>query len=82
MRFAKHSAANTLVQDEMKSVELCQAYILMSIYAVPERSWDKDQTWLYTGLAVKYAHRGMFFFIVLTYQQHCDCSTLGSNAKN
>ncbi|KAK0234469.1 hypothetical protein EDD85DRAFT_774367 [Armillaria nabsnona] len=55
MHFAKHSAANALVQDEMKSVELCQAYILMSMYAVPERSWDRDQTWLYTGLAVSIA---------------------------
>ncbi|KAK0440535.1 hypothetical protein EV421DRAFT_2083664 [Armillaria borealis] len=54
-RFAKHSAANALVQDEMKSVELCQTYILMSIYAVPEKSWDRDQSWLYTGVAVSIA---------------------------
>ncbi|KAG1853069.1 hypothetical protein F4604DRAFT_1933338 [Suillus subluteus] len=31
MHFAKHSAANALI-DGWKSVELCQAYILMSIY--------------------------------------------------
>ncbi|PBK66466.1 hypothetical protein ARMSODRAFT_851481, partial [Armillaria solidipes] len=55
MCFAKHSAADALVLDEMKSVELCQAYLLMSIYAVPERSWDRDQTWLYMGLAVSIA---------------------------
>ncbi|KAK0234481.1 hypothetical protein EDD85DRAFT_84347 [Armillaria nabsnona] len=55
MRFAKHSAANALIQDEMKSIELCQAYILMSIYSVPERSWDRDQSWLYTGLAISIA---------------------------
>ncbi|PBK98248.1 hypothetical protein ARMGADRAFT_572182 [Armillaria gallica] len=55
MHFAKNSAANALVLDEMKSVELCQAHILMSIYAVPERSWDRDQSWLYTGLAVSIA---------------------------
>ncbi|PBK66477.1 hypothetical protein ARMSODRAFT_960039 [Armillaria solidipes] len=55
MRFAKHSAANALVQDEMKSVELCQAYILMSIYAVPERNWDRDLSWLYTGVAISMA---------------------------
>ncbi|KAK0187335.1 fungal-specific transcription factor domain-containing protein [Armillaria mellea] len=55
MRLAKHSAANALVQDEMKSVELCQAYILMSIYAVPERSWDRDLSWLYTGVAISMA---------------------------
>lgn len=55
MRFAKHSAANALVQDEMKSVELCQAFILMSIYAIPERSWDRDLSWLYTGVAISMA---------------------------
>ncbi|PBK66476.1 hypothetical protein ARMSODRAFT_1021282 [Armillaria solidipes] len=55
MHCAKRLAANALVLDEMKSVELCQAYILMSIYAAPERSWDRDQTWLYMGLAVNIA---------------------------
>ncbi|KAK0440547.1 hypothetical protein EV421DRAFT_1712361, partial [Armillaria borealis] len=55
MHIAKHSAANALIQDEMKSVELCQTYILMSIYAVPEKSWDRDQSWLYTGLAISIA---------------------------
>ncbi|KAK0452932.1 fungal-specific transcription factor domain-containing protein [Desarmillaria tabescens] len=55
MRFAKHSAANALIHDEMKSIELCQAYILMSMYAVPQKSWDRDQSWLYTGLAISIA---------------------------
>ncbi|KAK0502109.1 hypothetical protein EDD18DRAFT_681233 [Armillaria luteobubalina] len=55
MHFAKKSAANALIHDEIKSVELCQAYILMSIYTIPERSWDRDQTWLYTGLAISIA---------------------------
>ncbi|KAJ7573951.1 fungal-specific transcription factor domain-containing protein [Mycena floridula] len=54
MHFAKHSAQNTLI-DGWKSVELCQAYILMSIYAVPARRWEKDQSWLYTGLAIRIA---------------------------
>ncbi|KAK0214503.1 hypothetical protein IW262DRAFT_1466262 [Armillaria fumosa] len=55
MHFAKHLAANALVQDEMKSVELCQAYILMSLYAIPQRSWERDQSWLYMGLAISIA---------------------------
>ncbi|KAF8634663.1 hypothetical protein AX15_000766 [Amanita polypyramis BW_CC] len=54
MHFAKHSAANALV-DGWKSVELCQAYILMSIYAVPARRWEEDRSWLYTGLAIRMA---------------------------
>lgn len=54
MHFAKHSAANALI-DGWKSVELCQAYILMSIYAVPARKWEEDRSWLYTGLAARIA---------------------------
>ena len=41
--------------DGWKSVELCQAYILMSIYAVPARRWEEDRSWLYTGLAIRIA---------------------------
>ncbi|KAF8881560.1 hypothetical protein BD779DRAFT_1545499 [Infundibulicybe gibba] len=54
MHFAKHSAANALING-WKSVELCQAYILMSIYAVPARRWEDDRSWLYTGLAIRIA---------------------------
>lgn len=54
MHFAKHSAANALI-DGWKSVELCQAYILMSIYAVPARRWEEDRSWLYAGLAIRFA---------------------------
>ncbi|KAJ7860084.1 hypothetical protein B0H14DRAFT_3624646 [Mycena olivaceomarginata] len=54
MHFAKHSAANALI-DRWKSVELCQAYILMSTYAVPARKGEEDRSWLYTGLAIRLA---------------------------
>ncbi|KAF7318088.1 hypothetical protein HMN09_00316700 [Mycena chlorophos] len=54
MHFAKHSAATALI-DGWKSVELVQAYILMSIYAVPARRWEEDRSWLYTGLAIRLA---------------------------
>ncbi|KAF8198312.1 hypothetical protein K438DRAFT_1584084 [Mycena galopus ATCC 62051] len=54
MHFAKHSAANALI-DGWKSVELCQAYILLSIYPVPARKWEEDRSWLYTGLAIRIA---------------------------
>ncbi|KIK36949.1 hypothetical protein CY34DRAFT_16042 [Suillus luteus UH-Slu-Lm8-n1] len=52
MHFAKHTAANALIYG-WKSVELCQAYILISIYAVPARRWEEDRSWLYTGLAAR-----------------------------
>ncbi|KAI6043555.1 fungal-specific transcription factor domain-containing protein [Pisolithus marmoratus] len=54
MHFAKHAAANALI-DGWKTVELCQAYILMSIYTVPARKWEEDRSWLYTGLAIRIA---------------------------
>jgi hypothetical protein len=54
MHFAKRAAANALV-DGGKSVELCQAYILMSIYAVPVPRWEEDRSWLYAGLAIRCA---------------------------
>ena len=54
MHFAKSAAANALI-DGWKSVELCQAYILMSIYSVPARRWEEDRSWLYTGLAIRIA---------------------------
>ncbi|KAF7305162.1 hypothetical protein MKEN_01231400 [Mycena kentingensis (nom. inval.)] len=54
MHFAKHSASTALV-DGWKSVELCQAYILMSLFAVPARKWEEDRSWLYAGLAIRLA---------------------------
>ena len=54
MHFAKHAAATALI-DGWKSVELCQAYILMAVYAVPARRWEEDRSWLYIGLAIRLA---------------------------
>jgi len=51
MHFAKSAASSTLING-WKSVELCQAYILISIYAVPVPRWEEDHGWLYTGLAI------------------------------
>ncbi|KAF8579154.1 hypothetical protein K439DRAFT_1360225 [Ramaria rubella] len=54
MHFAKSAAATSLI-DGWKSVELCQAYLLMSIYSVPARRWEEDRSWLYLGLAIRIA---------------------------
>lgn len=53
MHFAKHAAANALI-DGWKSVELCQAYILLSTYGVPAKRWEEDRSWLYIGLAIRF----------------------------
>jgi len=54
MHFAKHAAANALI-DGWKSVELCQAYILLGTYGVPAKNWEEDRSWLYIGLAIRFA---------------------------
>ncbi|KAI0738159.1 hypothetical protein C8Q80DRAFT_1222509 [Daedaleopsis nitida] len=54
MHFAKHAAASALLNG-WKSVELSQAYLLMSLYGVPARRWEEDRNWLYTGLAIRIA---------------------------
>lgn len=74
MHFAKHSAANALI-DGWKSVELCQAYILMSIYAVPARRWEEDRSWLYTGLAARYATYILPAFTSMAYYPHFRIAT-------
>lgn len=50
MHFAKTCAATAFV-DGTKSVELVQAYFLMSIYGLPARRWEEDRSWFYGGLA-------------------------------
>ncbi|TCD66046.1 hypothetical protein EIP91_001854 [Steccherinum ochraceum] len=54
MHFAKHAAANALITG-WKSVELAQAYILLSVFTVPERRWEENRGWLYIGLASRLA---------------------------
>lgn len=53
MHFARHAAANALI-DGWKSVELCQAYILLNTYGVPAKRWEEDRSWLYIGLAIRF----------------------------
>lgn len=35
-------------------MELAQAYILLSVFTVPERRWEENRGWLYIGLASRY----------------------------
>ncbi|KAF7373016.1 hypothetical protein MSAN_00509000 [Mycena sanguinolenta] len=54
MHFAKHSASNAL-NEGWKTIELCQVYILLSIYSVPGQKWEEDCSWLYSGVAIRLA---------------------------
>jgi hypothetical protein len=54
MHFAKSEASAALIKG-WKSVELCQAYILMAVYCPPARRWEEDRGWIFTGLAIRVA---------------------------
>ncbi|KAG8742296.1 hypothetical protein FRC10_001720 [Ceratobasidium sp. 414] len=54
MDFTKQLAAKALVGG-WKSIELVQAYTLMSAYPVPTRRWNEDRTGWYLSLAIKIA---------------------------
>ncbi|KAG8704585.1 hypothetical protein FRC08_002160 [Ceratobasidium sp. 394] len=54
MHHAK-SAAATAITDGWKSLEVCQAYLLLSVYPQPARSWEEDRAWLYLGCAIRLA---------------------------
>ncbi|KAF8498313.1 hypothetical protein BU17DRAFT_103119 [Hysterangium stoloniferum] len=44
MYFAKHAAAIAFING-VKSVEMAQAYLLMSVYGLPARRWEEDRSW-------------------------------------
>lgn len=55
MHFAKTSAASTLVEGR-KSIELCQAYLLLAIWSSGStKTFDEDRGWLWLGYAIRYA---------------------------
>ncbi|KZV87936.1 hypothetical protein EXIGLDRAFT_192161 [Exidia glandulosa HHB12029] len=54
MERARRAAALSLVSAG-KSVEACQAYILLALYGKPVRKWEEDRCWLYSGLAIRMA---------------------------
>lgn len=54
MHYAKTAAASALI-DGRKCVEMCQAYILMSLYAPKGKRFDEDRTWFYSGVAMRLA---------------------------
>lgn len=38
-----------------KSVEVCQAYLLLSVWTLgPEKTFEQDRTWLMLGMAIRF----------------------------
>jgi hypothetical protein len=54
IHFARLEASTALIKG-WKSVELCQAYILMAAYCPPAHRWEEDRAWIFTGLAIRIA---------------------------
>ncbi|KAG5715337.1 hypothetical protein E4T56_gene7447, partial [Termitomyces sp. T112] len=54
MQCAQQSAGMALTSGH-KNVEMCSAYILLSLYPVPAKRWEDQRSWLYLGLAIRTA---------------------------
>lgn len=54
IHIAKAAAANAFL-DGWKTIEMCQAYILLGAYTPPARKWEEDRYWFFTGLAFRLA---------------------------
>ncbi|KAF5391352.1 hypothetical protein D9757_002023 [Collybiopsis confluens] len=52
--FAREAAGKALV-DGSKSVDICQAYLLLGVYPSPKKKWAEDRSWLLMGVAIRMA---------------------------
>lgn len=52
MHFARAAAANAII-DGWKTIEMCQAFALLSVYNPPARKWEEDRAWCFTGIAFR-----------------------------
>lgn len=52
MKYARLAAGTALIGGQ-KTIEVVQAYILLSLYPVPARRWEDDRSFIYLGLAIR-----------------------------
>jgi len=53
MEFARDLAGKGLVEGH-RSVDVCQAYLIMAVYPVPKKKWAEDRSWLLMGVAIRW----------------------------
>lgn len=53
MEFAQDAAGKALVQSS-KTVEACQAYLLLAVYPMHKKKYYEDRSWLFMGLAFRF----------------------------
>ncbi|KAH7928236.1 hypothetical protein BV22DRAFT_1117670 [Leucogyrophana mollusca] len=54
IRYAQLAAGTAMIGGP-KNEEMIAAYILLALYPVPARKWEEDRTWIYLGLAIRFA---------------------------
>jgi hypothetical protein len=54
MNYAQLAAGTALIGGP-KNVEMCIAYILLSLYPPPLKRWEESRGWLYLGVAIRIA---------------------------
>lgn len=54
MAYAQVAAGSSLIGGQ-KNLEMCMAYLLMSLYPAPFKRWEDSRTYLYLGLAIRIA---------------------------
>ncbi|KAJ6630715.1 fungal-specific transcription factor domain-containing protein [Mycena sp. CBHHK59/15] len=51
---ARDAAAKALI-DGSRSVDVCQAYLLLGVYPVPKKKFVDDRSWLFMGVSIRMA---------------------------
>lgn len=54
MPYAQQAAGTALISGK-KTVDMCHAFILLSLYPVPAKKWEDQRSWLYLGVALRVA---------------------------
>ncbi|KAJ7452500.1 fungal-specific transcription factor domain-containing protein [Mycena galericulata] len=52
--FARDAAAVALIDGSI-GVDICQAYLILAVYAVPKKKFVDDRSWLFMGVAIRMA---------------------------
>jgi transcriptional regulatory protein LEU3 len=46
---------NKALFDGPKTIDVCQAVLILSVYPVPKKKWADDRSWVFLGIGIKYA---------------------------
>ncbi|KAF8590632.1 hypothetical protein K439DRAFT_1627613 [Ramaria rubella] len=55
LEHAKRAAGTALNGRKSKTIETCQAYLLLGVYVPPSRTFREDRAWVFYGLAIRIA---------------------------